>query len=387
MNVLTPITILKQWWRALRQRRKQWQLRVALKFLDKKKPDQTFNASAIKKVAVLRWDDKLGDTFVSTVFANAVKKHRPDIHLTYLVGNHTQQLLSECSAIDQLINVGKRSWKTANMLKKQDHGYDLVVDMGSNMSPLDFTALKNLKAKHYLGFNKSTYNLFDVNVLPPHNHFVERYLAAAKIITNQSSSAVYFIPSIDSKTKQTIEKFKCEQLHNQPFTLINLFASGKHRNFSQASAQKLIRWFLDNYLQHKSQGMLALLRVPGQDVFLEELVTELNSTQVVITPTPVSIPLSFALIEAAQLVISPDTALVQFCNALTPPLVAIYQHNDKNVAEWKPLNPNAKMVFTRPARTAYDRVNVADFSFSELALAIEQQMQIRPFVPVPNQMK
>ena len=377
MKVLKPIRILKQWWRALRQRRKQWQLRMALKFLDKKTADQAFNASAIKKVAVFRWDDKLGDTFVSTVFANAVKKHRPDIHLTYLVGKHTQQLLRDCPAIDQLMNVGKRSLKTAKVLKKQNHGYDLVVDMSSNMSALDFTALKNLKAKHYLGFNKSTYNLFDVNVLPPHNHFVERYLAAAKIITNQPASAVYFIPSIDSKTKQTIEKFRHEQLKDQPFTLINLFASGKHRNFSQANAQKLIHWFLDNYLQHKPQGVLALLRVPGQDVFLEKLVTDVNSTQVVMTPTPVSIPLSFALIKEAQLVVSPDTALVQFCNALTLPLVAIYQNNDKNFAEWKPLNSNAQVVFTRPLRTAYDRANIAEFSFSQLALAVEKQKQIQ----------
>ena len=371
MENLTFPKTLKQWWRALRHRRKQWQLRMAIKSLDRKPADtQPFNASKIKTIAVFRWDDKLGDTFVSTVFANAIKKHRPDINLTYLVGKHTEQLLKDCPVVDQLINVGKRSWKTAKAFEAQHHHYDIVVDMGSNMSALDFTALKNLHAKHYLGFDKNSYNLFDINVLPTHNHFVDRYLAAAEIITEQTASPVYFTPPMDSGIQQTIAAFKREQLNNQPFVLINLFASGKHRNFSHIDAQKLIRWLLDNYLQNHPHCVLALLRVPGQDDFLEALVSDIESAQLVITPTPASIPLSFALIAEAQWVMSPDTALVQFCNALTPNLVAIYQHNDKNFAEWKSLNPNVQVVFTRPAATDYDRVNVAEFDFSELAAAI-----------------
>ena len=188
---------------------------------------------------------------------------------------------------------------------------------------------------------------------------------------------MYFIPPMDVEIQQTIERFKQEQLEGRPFILINLFASGKHRNFSPVDAEKLIRWFLDHYLQDHPQHVLALLRVPGQEGFLEKLVGDIKSAHVMITPAPASMVLSFALIEEAQLVVSPDTALVQFCNALTPRLVAIYQNNDRNFGEWKPLNPNAQIIFTRPAETAYDRVNVAEFSFSELTSAVDKASLLR----------
>ena len=302
--------LAKQYWRALRDWRKRVQLRITLKNHDQKPSDQDFNPATVKKVALFLWYDKLGDTFVSTVFAQAIKTARPDIHVCCIVGHRSSPLLDGCAAIGHVWVVGKRSWKTARTLTPPNQPFDLVIDMGTSMSALDFTALKNLGANHYLGFEKQAIRLFDVNLSATDNHFVERYLAAAQIITRQPATAKYFSPRSDQSARLAAS-FQQNIPDQLPYFLLNLFGSGKYRRFNNASAKTLIDWLLINYPDFS----VALLRVPGQDSFLNQLVNENDSERLMMTPAPSSIPLTFELIKKARVVLSPDTAVIHFCNA------------------------------------------------------------------------
>ena len=54
-----------------------------------------------------------------------------------------------------------------------------------------------------------------------------------------------------------------------------------------------------------------------------------------------------ALIEAVDLVISPDTSIVHIACAFSKPLVSIYTANITNINKWHPISESNEVVFSK----------------------------------------
>ena len=155
---------IRQAWRAVRRRRKDLQLQIAKLILDRRAHGKPFKPADLRKIALFRWDDKIGDCLMATLFVNAVKQARPDIHITFITGQHGAELLAGFADLDELKICGKRSWATAWQLRRMHDTFDLVVEPGSGISALELYALSGLKTQHVMGFGKADYAMFDVPI-------------------------------------------------------------------------------------------------------------------------------------------------------------------------------------------------------------------------------
>ncbi|WP_115717008.1 glycosyltransferase family 9 protein [Gallaecimonas mangrovi] len=350
-------------WRSQRNKRKAKKLKAAQAKWDKRFSDQSFSSDKIHKVALLRWDDKLGDAITSTVFISAITKHRPDIEVTILTGKVSAQLFVNIPGNVKVEVLDKRSWDTAKSLSYYKENFDLVIELGSRLGDRDLFALYQLQAPHYLGFDKDDYQIFDQTLPTTHKHFVDRYLAAARLLCPESPLERKFYILKDNTTEHQAEVFFYNLATTGPKVVLNLFGSALHRQFKEIEAKELINWWHEQFPEHQ----LILLRVPGKDLMLEKLAAE---TTALLTPTPASLALTMAILRQTDLVFSPDTSVVHFAGALNKPLVTVYNNDQNNFREWAPISDNNSVIFSRSPAFLHEKINVSDFDKSQLKEAI-----------------
>jgi ADP-heptose:LPS heptosyltransferase len=360
----------KQMWRAGRQIRKEYKLALGRKLFDRRVSSESFDPALVNSIVLMRWDDKIGDNLMATIFVDGIKAVRPDIRITYITGKVGVELLQQCAAIDHLEVCGRRSWRAAWKLGQRFSGFDLVVEPQTSMSSVELFALRRLKGKHYMGFDKADYRLFDVAIPLQARHFTDRYAAAARLVTQKEVVPEFYLPA-GEKEKRVAQEFWGRAPAGQVKVLVNLFGSARHRCFSLADAERLLRHWLGRAPEH----YLVLLSVPGRAEMLRELAGRIASERVQQSPEPPTLALSCALARSADLIFSPDTAMVHIAIALRKPLVAVYRESEENTAEWGPRGDNVAVVHTRVAQGRHDRVNVAEFDFNDFDSALQESVQ------------
>ena len=351
----------KKWWRRKREQRKWLQLTVARKLLDRRLSAEVFDPSAVKRVVIFRWDDKLGDTIMATRLVDAIHKARPDIEITYITGKQGQSVLGAWPAISDLVVVGRRGWRTAHKLNGLAGGYDVAIELSSGMSAYELYALSRLRAKHYLGYGKQSYALFDLNLADSYVSFAERYLAAASMVVGKSVSGEFYLPSA-AAAEAVADSYVKSKPALEKKVLVNLFASGKHLSFRREDGERFLRWCLETW----PEIHVMLLSVPGKTAELDAYVSAIASPRLDRTPSPPSIELTVALVKRSALVFSPDTGLVHIVAALDHPQIAVYRQKDIEFDGWRPASSEARVLFNRELESRYDRVTAADFSWPQL---------------------
>lgn len=356
---------IKAGWRLIRNKVKALKLDIYRVVYDKRVQEIDFASSKIKSVLLLRWDNKLGDAIMCGGFIKVLRQYRPDIHITVLTGATTKLWLEKAAPADDYILYSKAQRKQiiANNIGK----FDLFVDLGTNCSHKDLCLSSQFKAKHYLGFNKQQYHLFDVEVASQYVHFKDRYIAAAKLLISQP---------IDEQCQLPIAEFSqqlvaLQQLINQSqqkfkhVVGINFFGSSKYRRFSFEHAKTLIcKW-----RRQFPDDLLVIIPTPGEDKFIARLVASVKDDMVLSPDFSASFEVSLAIIDIADFTFTPDTAVVHMASALNKPVIGVYRHNMQNYEEWKPLGKCSQRLLNRKPFSDNDCVHVHEFDWSDLVLA------------------
>ena len=366
----SPYLGFKKWWRRKREQRKGLQLTVARKLLDRRLSSEVFDPSTVRRIVIFRWDDKLGDTIMATRLVDAIHKARPDIEITYITGKQGQSLLGAWSAISHLVVVGRRGWRTARKLNGLAGGYDVAIELSSGMSAYELYALSRLRAKHYLGYGKQDYTLFDLNLADSYVNFAERYLAAASMVVGKSVSGDFYLPSA-AAAEAVAESYIKSKPASEKKVLVNLFAAGKRRSFSPEDGERFLRWCLETW----PDIHVMLLSVPGKDAKLDAYISAIASPRLDRTPGPPSIELTVALVKRSAFVFSPDTGLVHIVAALDHPQIAVYRQKGVEFDAWRPASSEAFVLFNRQLASSYDRVTAADFSWTELRNLVNELLR------------
>lgn len=357
---------LKAYWRGIRQVRKDTQLNVAKFLLDRQISDDEFCAENAKRVLLLRWDDKLGDCVMSTLLLNALKKYRPDIEVTCVVGNVSAVYLEGSGLVDRIEVVGRRGWNAARQLSSLAGNYDLVIEPTSGMSAYELYALRQLRGRHYVGYMKDAYSLFDLEIPEESIHFSERYLFVARMLCGAVDSTFY-LPDA-AKERVLVEGLaKSFLTPKKKLVLVNLFAAGRHRCFNEQQAVDLVQWWLDTW----HDQCLIILIVPGKEDFVARVVSSVNHPRVMASPVDSSFAMTVALIERSDLLFSPDTFVIHLASALNAPVVSVFSQDEHNYAAWRPLGDKVRVVFTARPKSRKERVSVSAFSREELREAID----------------
>ncbi|EKO3395495.1 glycosyltransferase family 9 protein [Vibrio fluvialis] len=342
---------LKQLNRALRNKHKTLKLSYYCQRYDKA-PHSKVQLREIKSLALLRWDNKLGDAIMSGLLVKLLQRYRPDIQVTVITPDFCANWF-EKSTNCNTIHCGKRSVETAQSLRDFHGQFDAVVELGTSFDFKELLALHALGASYNIGFNKESHPIFNVCLPKEHIHFKDRYLAVAKLFCDAPESIE--IPLIPYSNSTIVDK-------NTTTIAINLFGSSKYRQFSKTEADKL----LNHWLRDFPQDTLYLIPVPGKIEFLKELLAEIDNHRVQLLCETPSLEFSLQLLSQVDLCVTPDTSVVHMASALNTPILAIYADDPRNFQEWHPLSDKAEVVFNPPAKDRNDRVYVHDFEWSEL---------------------
>lgn len=374
-----PKSVLGSQLRLLRKARQRAMLEIMRCWSNRRKvPAEAYQPEKIRSILVPLPGDAIGESLMTTLFLKTVKAHRPDIEITVASGPQTASLFSDCDSVDNFISVGNRTMSPKTRMKvlieeiRKKERFDLVADMRTRLDVRTFSFLRKINARHYLGHAKNNYTLFNLNVSPEVQHTSERWLAASQIIAGQIEQSSKCLTPQDFCFPANAKEHEINQWQetlppSRARILFNLYGSSPHRSFQYLEALKLLRLWLKRF----PDDLLQLLPIPGHEHEVKRLAEEIGDRQVVVAPSPLSLPTSFTLTRRADLVFTPDTGMVHIASSLNTPIIAIYDDNPQNFQEWKPLSDLQTVIFTRPPTAPHERVSIHEFDYAEIWTAVE----------------
>lgn len=313
---------------------------LGIVFFDKEKHRP--KTKKIKQVVFLRWDAKLGDSFVSSSAINAIKQFDPTCTISVVTTPAMTSLFKDHFGADTIYQLPKRpKYRQLRRLAKELGPVDLVIGLNDNLKMKDMYFLNKVEANHIAGLDDKL-KLVDIKLgeRTKDQHFSDKFGAALESVGIPVPSAQYIIPVLnESKDKAT--QFLTAHSIQRDFLVLNPFGSGHSRKLNHDSVQKLVALINEN----TPELPIIMLSAPDTKADAQKMCQTLpeNVTHFNISETIFDV---IALIEKASYVISVDTAIVHIASGLDKRLLGIYNPDPKNFAQWGPNSDKAITIFT-----------------------------------------
>ncbi|WP_373099245.1 MULTISPECIES: glycosyltransferase family 9 protein [Pasteurellaceae] len=297
-------------------------------------------ATNINKILFLRQDGKIGDYIVSSFVFRELKKQRPDIFIAVVCTKNNAYLFTGNPYIDQLFFVNKRSIidriKCGLNLRKLH--LDALVDPTVVLRNRDLLFIRLINARINLGYLKSDYRLFNLNITDPNLHFAAIYQTALEQLGFHSINTQYDLPSDRQANRDIVSFLRHHGLTE--FLCVNFFGHGSARRFKAQNIAVILKYLLEN-----TTRSLVLLTYPDVTEQLKHIIAcddqlAQATDKIFIYENTTTIFHNIELIRYASLLISPDTATVHIAAGLNKPLIAFYSQDQQNFLHWHPNNRN-----------------------------------------------
>ena len=327
-----------------------------------------FDRTQIKKIVILRYD-RIGDMIVSLPLCKALQSGIPGAEILMVASGVNACIAQDSNFVDRTVvkPTGLLKWISCLLLIRSERP-DLAIDLNHAVTPHTIFAIRVIQPKHVAspfkdgrwGVRGSDLRLFD---LMPTQHpkkyrrpIAEMYLDIARLIGCSTKGCLPYPLPYYEKSDQPI----------QPYMVLNPCGSRETMRIR------------DDYLLEIARSLTHEL--PGWKIIIPAMIDNCESLQslfhntsniTVLDPSQTVRPL-LPLIQYANLVITPDTALVHIACAYDIPLVAIYTSEQALFDQWRPLhNESARVVRSRSKNSIYG------FSITELLLAVSELINYR----------
>lgn len=283
-------------------------------------------------VLFLRQDGKIGDYIVSSFVFRELKKLMPEIEISIVCGKYNAYLFQQNPYIDHIFQVKKRSIldyiRCGLRLRKLD--FDLIIDPTVQLKNRDLMLLRLIKAKHYVGYKKADYQLFDINIEGEY-HFAELYQLALQKVGVDIQNTLYDVPYNAQADKEIQEFLQENQLDD--FIAVNFYGSARNRKVNQENIQQYLAYFY----QHFPNQKFLLLSYPEVTPVLNELAQQYPTIFVHDTK---NIFHTIELIRHCRKLISTDTSSIHMASGFNKEIIAWYKDDKENFQNWKPRTEN-----------------------------------------------
>ena len=322
---------LKKYHKTIKAKIQTIVLSLGKKMLDK---PTALNAAPINlqmpdSILFLRQDGKIGDYIVSSFAFREIKKNNPNIKIGVVCTNKNSGLFKENLFIDHIHLVKEKSissyYLTGKKIAKQ---YEVVIDPTVFVRNRDLVLLRMIAAEYNIGYLKSDYSIYNVNIDNPELHFAEVYQEILKKCGLIDINSNYEIPE-DSDSNENISYF-LEANRLAHYIAVNFFGASRSRKFTKENIIKYLQYFQDTW----PNKQIVLLTYPAVTDLLMEI--SKNFKNVFIYANTTSIFHSIALIKHADLVISPDTAIIHIASGFNKKIIGFYKDNIQNMNHWHP---------------------------------------------------
>lgn len=316
---------------------------------------QTWAPDQIKRILLLRLDDKIGDMVITTGTARQLADN--GYHISVLTGPVCQTLLACNDAVQHTYRYDKRM--SLRVLRQQR--FDAVIDFDDVVDYERLRLLHRLAPRYVIGFNKPGLARYAPQLVwrDSERHITERHRAVLALFNLPPAPFRYSLgrsPAAIDGLAPYLTRPSGEWL-----IAINPFTGSEDKDFSREQVEGLIA-----YLRRRDVRFRVLLI--GRGDLLRQW--RLADAAFIADST---INTAVEIVRCADLVVSPDTSIVHMACAFNTPLVAIY--NTRRLKDsglvgyniWAPHYDNAVQVVT-------DRPKVSDLPLDALCSAVDDKL-------------
>lgn len=278
---------------------------------------------------------------VSLPLCKALQAGIPKAEIVMIASGANACIAQDSSFINRTIIKPSGLYKWINcLLAIRSEQPDLVIDLNHAVTPHTIFAIRIMRPRHVAspfkdgrwGVRGSDLKLFD---LMPKQHpkkycrpISETYLDIASVIGCSTKNCLpYPLPHYEIRKKYT-----------RPYVVLNPSGSRKAMRIEDDCLLRIAR-----FLSHKVPNWRIVIPAMREDWRTLRFLYSDTSNVTVLDPSPTVRPL-LPLIQFANLVITPDTALVHIACAYSVPLVAIYTSDEALYEQWKPINNSTAWV-------------------------------------------
>jgi ADP-heptose:LPS heptosyltransferase len=308
-----------------------------------------------RKVLFFSHDGKLGDAIVNTAFVAGLKEADPlaEIHAT--VAGVTQAFWAQDARVARCWPLERRGWPDVVRagLALRREAFDYIVTwqpVRSEKNKLLLWLARPGRVIDLRGFH-----------LAPDRHRVE---ACAEALARMGCAPLRSL-RYDAAVKAACAQVDAEYPPGVRLVLVNLFASDAERNVPHARAVDIVRGMraLDR------DAALRLLCTNATEAAARAVAGHVQEADVINCDG--NLERLFRLCARADLVVTPDTAIVHIASAFNRPVVGIYQDNPAKYAHWGPRSDASAVVRSRCPET------LEGFSVEEVLLKVKDLQSVR----------
>ncbi len=323
-----------------------------------------------RRILILSHDNKIGDAIVMTGLFKPLRALWPDCEIGVLCGTSNAALYRHHPEVKWLHvsssrNVFARLWAS---LKARFVGYDMVVHFGLDLAnPSVQIVLNAVNAKQRFLFLKHPTKPLPNDVVMEGDW---GYSANAKA-QHYSARHLRFLQTLGA----TPAPYRYD-IHLGPDTpvapsqdegllmVINSQSSAANKSFSLPWLQAFVEAV---YTQHPHMRMQLLSASRDLEATMRDMFSK-RADRVWVTPFAPTVTPSLAMIQKADLVITPDTYAVHAASAWNKPVIALYEPSVLSVDSWAPLSDTYAQLIA-PSGQA-----VSDIGVSEVMKALAHML-------------
>ena len=316
----------------------------------------------IKDVLIFRLDGKVGDSITTSYMIDQLVAAGCKVTV---LGNPNIVFIYSQNPQVKTIPLKKGLLKTLAFVIKHRHHYDVAINTSHIVTSRVLFLMRSLNINFKIGFASPRFAIFDANV--PFNtdldHVSTRYKKLLELLAIEPGVAKYSLELPKTAQSKVADFLAPLRKHHSKIVILNSFAGARMRSLSASSSQFLV----ESILQAHPQALIVSIGnhndLPRAVEFIQSSTSTLQKNWIASPSTDFFF--NAALVKEADLVISPDTAIVHLCSVYGKNLVALYRTDEgpeKNAQIWAPIHKNVKVLYSKNAGKPEQDINDIDLA-------------------------
>jgi ADP-heptose:LPS heptosyltransferase len=285
---------------------------------------------SIKKILIVRQDDRIGNLILTTPLLSALRKRFPQARIWYLASKTFHTLFSNSHLVDRILVAKKKQyivhplsliWFIRKIRKEK---FDLAFDASDeNNFSFNNTFLVYLSRSRYrIGYQKPQSHLFlNMEVTPSgiNKHASELHLDLLRYLAGNLPSEELCIEINPQKSVETEKYLKEHGVESSDF-LVGMHIGGRgEKRWEAENFQKLADWITDSF-----DAKVIFLWGPEERDIIKHIHPQ--GKQIIAELFP--LPVLSVLINRCNIIISPDTGAMHVSAAVGTPTLALFLNSD-----------------------------------------------------------
>ncbi|MFQ6002517.1 MAG: glycosyltransferase family 9 protein [Candidatus Zixiibacteriota bacterium] len=313
---------------------------------------------SIKKILVVRQDDRIGNLILTTPFLSALRRFFPGAHISYLLCKTFHTLFSNSNLVDQIFVAKKRQYifhplsliSFIGKIRKQN--FDLAFDSSDeNIFSFNNSFVAYLSGARYrVGYKKPNSGLFlNLEVPSPlvQRHAAEMHLDLLRFLVGDFEGNDLEV-EVNPENRTSVEKY-LKKKNIQPddsLVGINIGARGR-KKWDLENFTRLADWIIDNF-----ESKVIFIWGPEEKKMIKGITLKNQNKQILSDLFP--LPVLAALIERCNLFISGDTGAMHLSAAVGTPTLALFLDSDPS--KFGPRGKAHKIVYSSNGKISMETV-------------------------------